>query len=804
MDDQRLGRRPALRFVLLLVAGILIGDVVPLDAHIAWCLLVLLLFLSLYLLKDPKYFVVSNCILQCCVLGLGFTLQLYQQQHDGDVKVYPLMEDEPITVEGSVDSDPVLQGTKLNFLLRSEQFERARQRPSVGRSVERRLLTLVKTEHVRSLAANLVVGSHLRVRGVILPIPVGRNPGEFDYGKYLELNDVQGMIAVRNDADIVVLRAEGDGSFDAWVSVVRKQSYAIFDRFHSAQHSAFLKGIILGYRADISADVKESFLDTGTIHILAVSGSNVAFVSLIIYSVLGLFRLPKKVVFCATMTGLFLYMLLTGSSASVVRATVMAFVVLCGSLFERRTDVYNSLSVSAIILLLVNPTTLWDPGFQLSYAAVLSIVYFYPKLDEIRKRIPWAFAQMGFFEGALKLFAVSLAAQLGTIPFSAYYFGKISIVSLLANLIVVPMSGLNTFLGAAETFFSFVSPWLARSYVIVNDVLIWFLLWFVKTAASVPFAYVDVVGLNALFPVLYYPFVVGIFHIHRAFVARAILILSLLALDWSILANVVSNSNPRLTVTAIDVGQGDATLIRFPNGRVMLVDAGPKSVGYDAGERIVGPFLRKSGIRRIDALVVSHGHSDHLGGIPYLLAHFSVRTLLEGDTIAHSRLESEMIDVARERGVPLVIKGAGSRIDLDGTTRIYVVHPRFPFDRSRNLNNQSVVLKIVYGETSMLLAGDSELPAEEKISRRYGSFLSSGLLKAGHHGSRTSSGPAFLHYVGPRTALVSVGTKNKFHHPSPEVMQRMQSMNVAVMRTDREGAVIFQSDGKQWHRILWR
>ncbi|MEX2089489.1 MAG: MBL fold metallo-hydrolase, partial [Bacteroidota bacterium] len=268
--------------------------------------------------------------------------------------------------------------------------------------------------------------------------------------------------------------------------------------------------------------------------------------------------------------------------------------------------------------------------------------------------------------------------------------------------------------------------------------------------------------------------------------------------------SIFSGPGNTLTASVLDVGQGDAVLIGLPNGKKVLVDAGPQSFNADAGERVVAPFLRRQGITSLDAVLISHPHSDHLGGIQYLLEHFQVGTLVEADSSVASVMHRDVRTSALKRGVALSTVGVGAILDFDSTCRIYVLHPRMTSDRERNLNNHSLILRIVYGRTSLLLTGDAEVEAEEKVLARYGVFLDSDILKAGHHGSSTSSSEELIDAVTPVSVLVSVGKNNKFKHPSPRVMERYRLKGVEVLRTDLEGALVLESDGERFKRKHWR
>ncbi|MGH2568302.1 MAG: DNA internalization-related competence protein ComEC/Rec2, partial [Bacteroidota bacterium] len=654
---------------------------------------------------------------------------------------------------------------------------------------ERRVLVHGSKKVFQAVLEKLQVGTAVRVVGVLEEYPRPRNPGDFDYGRYLELNDVHGVVAVRDSSQLVVMNLSGEASFHSVLSGVRNSLLSLVERMHNDRTSAFLRGILLADRSKIAADVKQAFVDTGTIHVLAVSGLHVGIVAVVFYGFFGLLRLSRRAVVYATMLGLLGYMLLTGSPPSVVRATIMALVLLSGNLFERKIDVYQSLGVAAILLLLWDTNNLFNVGFQLSFSAVFSIVYLYPIFVKILHRIPERFEEVKLLNPVLKLFAVSLAAQLGTLPFTAFYFDRISVVALLANLVVVPIIGFNVMLGFATLAFAPLSLWVAKCYAVFNEWLVSFLLGFVKAAASVPVAYYDASHFEATFPALYYVGLLGLVNLDNKKVFKFAMIAGLLLLNFVVYSKVVGEEKGSLCVTFVDVGQGDAILLEFPNGKNALIDAGPTSLSYDAGERIVAPLLKFKTIEKLDALIMSHPHSDHIGGVPFLLERFKVGRVIEPALKGESALYRRIHDVAQQRGVAVLQCSAGDTIHVDDQARLYVLHPYLPRDSSTNLNNVSLVVKLVYGSSELLLTGDAELEVERKLIGRYHPILSSDLLKVGHHGSNTSSSNEFVRTVQPSVAIISVGKENKFSHPSPDVIERFRQHGVNIHRTDKAGAV---------------
>jgi competence protein ComEC len=795
-----LRRRPALRFVLLFAAGIILSEWVSIPLVWLLSLSIVLVFLIAILFWMKKQQFIAVISLYCSVVLLGWLLQTLQHLDFESRELEPSIADESVTLFGTIDSEPIRRDRGISCVVRTDSIFRIH-------SIEqdsRRVMVMFRLNKEEVFSKEMEYGKKIKLLGSLEQFPFQRNPGEFDYGKYLRLNDIQGVITVKGLCEVRVNEHKNNNSLKAWIYSVQRSLYHTIDSLHSSRHAGFLKGIIFGYCADIPPDVKQSFLDTGTIHILAVSGSNVAFVAFIFFSLFGFFRLSRRAIGGAAILGLIIYMLLTGSSPSVVRATIMIIVILCGTLFERKADIYNSISAAAIILLLWNTNILFDIGFQLSFSAVISIVYFYPRLELLINLIPERFKKIQAVDAGLKLFAVSLAAQLGTIPFIAYYFSRMSIISFIANIPVVPMSGINTFIGAAEIMIYPICPFIARLYAAANDFLVWFLLEFVRQAARAPFASIETWHFPTMFAAGYYIMVFGVFNFNLPRFRAWTFVFILILCNCFLFESVWVNFHPKLVVTAIDVGQGDALLLEFPNGKRMLVDTGPSSQRFDAGERTIVPFLKRKGINKLDYLLITHPHSDHIGGARSILKSFRVDTLAMTTFYSENRLLKETLQIAQERNVGIKAVFAGNQIQIDTNARVYILYPRQDQCAERNANNSSIVLKVLYGKSSMLLVGDVEITVEQKMILRYAAFLSNDILKVGHHGSITSTSEEFLNIVHPRKAIISVGNHNQFRNPSSFTLKRLMAHAVEIDRTDKSGANILENDGNQWQQRVWR
>ena len=792
-------KRPAVRAVALLTAGVALSAVWRLPPLIIFPILGIVTFgtgIARWWVRSVEW---AACGLQISLFLSGCLIaSIRRDQIETDV-LSPKSFGERIMIDGRIESEPVQKGARSEMVVRSEFI----RRDTLEFRIDRRLLIqIVRKAHWQD-PDSLLIGDRVRVLGSLEGMPGARNPGEFDYGRYLALNGVQGFITVNDTNAVRLLTRSESMTWSDLAGNAQKIIYGVFDHYHRREEASFLKGVVFGYRGDLSAEVKQAFMNTGTTHILAVSGSNVVVVALIFYSLIGFFRVSSRVATAFTILGLMWYMVMTGMGPSVVRATIMACAVLVGNVIGRKGDIYNSLSFAALCMIAWDPFCLLDVGFQLSFAAVLSIVYFYPKLGEVIDRLPGKFFRISLVDSTLKLFAVSVAAQIGTLPFTAYYFGRVSLVSVLANLIVVPVSGLNTLLGFATLGCTYISGWAASAYAALNDLLVSLLLKFVLWSARVPFAYVETLGVGAMPVILYYVLVALLFNSRNPKIAvRSIGILLVFA-NVFVYAGIVYHPTQSFTVTMIDVGQGDAVLLEFPNGRHILMDTGPKFGQGDAGERTIVPYLKKRGISTLDAVVLSHAHDDHIGGCLSIFDRVDVRSIVVGDTSAVTKAYESLLREARRRSIAIAQVHAGECLQFDPSTRIFVLHPGMRL-ADGDPNDRSLVLKATYGAASLLLPGDASRIVEQDLLRISPGILACEVLKVAHHGASTSSSEEFIRSVKPELALISVGRLNKFNHPSRLVLTRYAALGVPVVRTDLSGAVILRSDGDKFQIVPWR
>ncbi len=804
-----LANRPAMKLGILFIIGIIIGSIVSCSLLITGITLLItaLLYVVLLIVKKEKLISLRSIIFVMMVLLFGVCKITFDAAYVEDNRVSNFVAaDRTVSLTGKIIDLPRVSGQSIQFVIESERIEFEHQYRVVTGGV---LVSCPNTEFIRMYTESLHYGRTLTLSGELALASMPRNPGEFDFRKYLELNNIYARVQVES-LDSHNLREEARYNFlSAFVYPVRRSVADRLDMLIGGEEAKFLKGLIIGERSEIPIEVKTAFINAGVMHILAVSGLHVAIVAMILIVILQMIRIPERTRIILTCLLLMYYNYLTGASASVARSVIMAIVFLSSKLVERQADMYNTLFLSALVLLVIDSKQLFQAGFQLSFVAVLSLVYLYPKIFSLKDFLPERVRNNRFVYGFIAAISVSLAAGIGTLPFTSMYFGKISVASFAANIIIVPLSNIILALGMVAVAISYISFSIAGYYADAASLLTKLLLALVSYFGNLPHSYIDS-HLSIQSSLIFYAGVILLISCLKKELRKTALISGLVIANIYLYGLIIfSVPEKNLKTTFIDVGQGDAIFVQCPNGKNILVDAGPLTNNNDAGERFIAPFLRRQNISRLDAVIVSHPHSDHLGGVPYLLKNFEIGEVIDAGSFGNSELFRNYLHLIDSLNIRRVICRAGDMIEGFDNLRLYGLHPSGSFVPSDseghvNFNNQSLVIKLQYGRTSLLLSGDAEKESEERIEYVYGDFLQCTMLKAGHHGSITSSTVEYLRLIDPEIAVISVGRKNKFHHPSPEVLERLQSLGCRLLRTDESGAVIFESNGEHWSFVNWR
>jgi competence protein ComEC len=540
-----------------------------------------------------------------------------------------------------------------------------------------------------------------------------------------------------------------------------------------------VRAMVIGDRSGLDPETAEAFRRAGTYHVLALSGAQVALLAGLLVALakrLELGLLPSALgISCA----LLLYALVVGNDVPVLRAAVMGSVLLLGRGLDLDGDLANLLGLAALLLLAAHPSSVGDVGFRLSFAATLAIVLIAPALA--RPLASWPLGTGGLLAG-------SVAAQAALLPVLAVEFHRVSPAPLVLNLAAVPLSGAVLLLGVLVLALSTVSAWLATAAghvaFLAADLLL-------RTCDGGGLAEACDWRAPALALPVLLPWGFGLVALRRGRWGRGLLLMT--ATGSGLVLGAGPRAEGRLEVSILDVGQGDAIVVRSPSGRAVVVDAGLQREGFDLGERIVAPYLWAFGLRRLDRLVVTHAHPDHAGGAPFLARVFRPAEVWEGiapsadpsyRTLDHSLLEAEVTRISVARG---------HRVSWDGVDFV-VLGPVPGPPPATTRNDDSVVLLVRYGKVCFLLTGDVEARGERQVAAP-----PCDVLKVAHHGSRTSTSQELLTVVRPRVAVVSAGYQSRFGHPHPEVLLRLARAGALVRRTDLEGTVRLLTDGQR----LW-
>jgi competence protein ComEC len=796
---------PALRIAALMATGVIVADKLVSDSVLPLAVLPLMLLPLLFVIYRVQRWDAYRTLLTglLCMLAGGSKLA-------ADRAAAPVIPTSfigrDITVVGVIDDWPRNEGRRAAFLTRSEAVAADTQKHALSLLLN----TTVLRARGDSLIPSFKHGMRVAIQGHFSIPRKTRNPGEISEATLCDVNGIGGFLFVRGIGRVKILEEEaGSIGIRRLVTPARQFILDGIDRMVGGEEGEFLKGLLIGERGGIPAATREAFALAGVAHILAVSGSNVAVIAAFLVGLLGTFRLPESIRTGFVAVGLVGYMVITGSQPPVVRATIMALTFLLTHRLQRKTSAYNSLGLSALVMLISDARQVFDIGFQLSFAAVFSILYFYPRLLRLlQTKHPRGKA--GSISRALwSLASVTIAATVGTLPLTAVYFGRVSLVGLLTNLVVVPLSGASVILGCVSSFADLFSSTIAEAYASLNWILLRFLLTATKFSGGVPFAAVEMYDFRPLFALPYYAALFCVSSWDRPVWFRFHLIALLLSANLVVLAGTSARGigQTTLRVTVLDVGQGDAVLCDFPGGKHLLVDTGPSSSSFDAGRRILVPYVKRWGIDTLDWVVITHGHSDHTGGLASLCIAVHVKEILVPSAGMKARLDSLLALSVGESRPSVTVATVGSSGEKFPGVRAYILYPETgstSISADDDGNNASIVLRLVFGETSFLFPGDAETGVEDRLLRRFGAFLRSHVLKVSHHGSSTSTKEEFLLQVRPSIAVISVGRNNSFGHPSPEVLGRLLGFGCVVHRTDEWGAAVFESDGEQLTCVEWR
>ncbi len=638
-------------------------------------------------------------------------------------------------------------------------------------------------------------GDVLQLSGLTEWVDPPSNPGQFDYGAYLIRHHVYGVLRATSYVCIK----------HTWGNWIQKGAIAVHHRIVQLNrsilpfpYSDLLTSIVFG-NADLSLpeSIQTHFQRSGLTHLLVVSGSQVSFLMGGLYFFMEEWGCSEGLMVGILTSVSVFFFFLTGGGFSVLRALLMSETVLILKLIKRKTSPFHILGFSLLLMIAIDFECIWDVGTQLSFAATFSLFFAAPIL---KKSLPEKWPKW-----TRDSVSVSLAPVLCTFPFLWFYFQTVPLLALLSNMLVLSWVEWVVGVGFVSACLGLIWRPLAVLPVQFSGVLIRVLDVMTEKLSSIPFASLYARQPSLLEAALCFCLIVLFFIFLERKRIQWLKRIGWVAMGWIFLEiGIACLPTHTLIVTFLDVGQGDSILIETPLGQSIVIDAGNRlidrktgSVILDYGERIVSPVLRYKGINHLDAVITTHFHQDHVGGIPYLTTHFPVGCVI--DNGLHDRECRAYFQAIATQHLRHLTAQAGQVISLGYGATLSVLYPGKVCENFSNKNNTSVCIKLTYGKISFLLTGDLEEEQERELSDYSVIPLAATVLKAGHHGSRTSSIEPFIQRVHPRFVVVSVGKNNHFGHPSQEVLDRFKQAHISLFRTDLDGAVEFSTDGNTLH-----
>jgi len=639
------------------------------------------------------------------------------------------------------------------------------------------------------------VGDRLLVRARLEPFDVPRNPGEPDERVLQAERGLSGTLA---SATVIRHLEKSHFRFSVFLAELRARAGERLRASLEEPYASIVAGELWGERSAIPPDLRAEFQDTGTVHILVTAGLHLGVVALLAIGVLQslrVARVPSCAIACALVWA---YALFSDAHLPAVRAASMATFALGARAFGAKAVSWNALAFAAIIAVLERPQSVLTPSFAMSFSCVAAILLVVPLIAEPLERLTVLPAV------ARESFALTVATQVGVWPLTAATFLLFAPYAVFANALVVPAVGVTMLLGMLQIA---ASPLLPLA-VALGNLNAWILSWMVGIvglASQLPHAHVVVTPPSALAITCYdVAIFFAVWLIRRQAHTAAAVVLAVCAGVGFFSARAPAGT---LRVTVLDVGQADAILIQTPQERAVLVDAGGRlergaqtaadSTAEHVGESVVVPFLIRAGIHHLDAVLLSHPHGDHAGGIAPTLRILGAAAFGDTGQRYGGFAYQDALSVARASATRMVHPRAGTiwRTDDGVTLSFYWPQERFITGSRNDINNNSFVFMLQYKSFRMLFTGDAGSEAEQRILSE-GVDLHADVLKVGHHGSAYSSTPGFIDAVHPKYAVISVGRHNLFGHPAPSTVTTLQEAGATVYRTDDNGAITVTSSGE--------
>ena len=773
---RKIFNHPFIPITVCFIAGLILGSYLKLPIALVALILVFITAFLLIFRKKPLILIVVLLVL----FGM-FRFQIYKLLPEHHIAHFiNHLGIEKVHIEGDIVEEPEISPNKISCMVKLAKIENV--------PVQGNILLTIKDTNPDTAPS---YGDHISYNGTIFRPLKNNNPYSFNYQEYLENNNIHGLSYLYR-ADYTITHESKD-LYHYLIVVPRNWIRNRIDRFYSSEYSGFLKAILLGEKNSLTSQLRQDFASSGLSHILAVSGLHTGVIALIFLTIFQIVFRNRTAARILTIILLMYYMLLAHAVPSVQRAVIMISLVLLAKILQKRISTINILFAAGFIILVINPLQLFSVGFQLSFISVFAILvifqYLSHKLNPLRKNHPKLF-------WLLNLVLLSLMVQIVLAPLTIHYFHTLALGGIMANVIVIPLISLVLPLSILSILFP-VSA-ICAVYAAANKLLL-FIVFAISRFVTLhrillfDFLYLNNFQILSLYSLL--PLLILLWkHSENSKIKLyKFLSFSVLAIIILVVPGLLRERDFEITV--LDVGQGDAIVIRTPARKTILIDTGDKTMHKDYGELVVVPYFKARGIRDIDLLVLTHPHADHIGGVQSIMENIQVDKVLIPRCEYESTLYDNVLASFEKNNIEVIYADTSLVFQEFTPVKLKILHPTYEYKNEKNVNNYSVVIKVEYGDLAVLFTGDAEKEVEAILVENWGNTLDSDLLKVGHHGSNSSSTHEFLEHVSPEYAVISVGTKNRYDHPDKEIINRLENSTEKLFRTDLDGAVIFTYGG---------
>jgi competence protein ComEC len=807
-----------------LISGILIQSILP-ESQLIWFWMILLI---LGLLSAVTFFIIHMknrfnvyspiilgfCTLVCFLCLGAIRLISFHQLRPDDISNLIGDEQKLATLRGLIVTEPYINDNKnwkfakfkyggpaTSFYVKVTEVEAKDGWTKAAGTIWVR---------VNESVPNLNSGDNIKIYCLLNRFASPTNPGQFDIQKYMARKNVFVAAFVKTQDGIRNLSSIPNVGR---LSVFRKlqsrikqaASRALLDTMSLEDPSrGLLEALLLGYRGNIDSSTYAAFRKTGLLHFISLSGMHLGILAGMVWwlcKTAGLMK-PARAAICSVVIAVFL--LIVPPRAPTVRAAIICWIFCFSFIFRRHSNPINSLSLAAIILLLIRPTHLFEEGWQLSFGTVLGIIlladriYFFiyeritalPRQKEKHnsKLLFYIVSKAGLY--LLRLFSIGLAAWLGGAGILLYHFHTITPLASIWTILVFPFVSLILILGFLKIILFFLSVSLSAVLGVIVTVLSNLLIWIVEHIAKLDFSQILIGHVSLLLILFYYCVVIftGFVYLHRSMLKKIIctvmfllLVVFLGVIKWQRIYN------DDLVITFLDVGHGQAILAEFPGKTKALFDAGSRSRS-DIGNRIVNPFLDYSGITKIDSIFISHSDTDHINGIPEIVGHCEVKNICATnaflDKVDRQGTEKFLNDFLFEKG--LKIESMNNNLSLETNADFRILWPSEEASSNENLgdNDKSQVSLIEYAGVKILLCSDIEKYAQRELFSLYPD-LKADIVFVPHHGSVTTLDDNFLQKLGPDILVYSC---DKVQHEKQSRMVK-QGDDIKSFYTSKHGAI---------------